>query len=45
MSKDYLITGYYFNDYTGSMMHICEIARELGQNGWNVTIATMYLTE
>lgn len=45
MSKDYLITGYYFNDYTGSMMHICEIAQELSANGWNVTIATMYLTD
>lgn len=45
MTKNYLITGYYFNAYTGSMMHICEIAQGLSQSGWNVTIATMCLTE
>ncbi len=44
MSKNFLITGYYFDGYHGSMMHMCELTKELINKGFHVYIATAKLT-
>ena len=43
--KKFLITGYYFNGYHGSMMHICELAEHLKKLGYKVFIASFYIDE
>jgi len=45
MSKNFLLTGYYFNGYHGSMIHICEIGEYLVAQGWAVGIAAMDITQ
>ena len=45
MTKNFLLTGYYFNGYHGSMMHICEIAEYLVAQGWMVGVVSMDITQ
>lgn len=43
--KKFLLTGFYFEGYHGSMMHICEIAKYLKTQNYDVYIASMEITE
>lgn len=43
--KKFLITGYYFDGYHGSMMHICELAEFLKNNNFDVYIAAVHLNK
>ncbi len=38
-SKTFLITGYYFNDWHGSLIHICELAKALNSRGFCVYLS------
>ena len=38
-SKNFLITGYYFDGWHGSMVHICELSKELRKKGFCVYLA------
>lgn len=38
-SKTFLITGYYFNDWHGSLIHICELATALNSRGFCVYLS------
>lgn len=40
---NFLITGYYFDGFNGSMMHICEIAEHLHKLGYKVTIISQFI--
>lgn len=44
MIKNFLMTGYYFNGYHGSMMHICEIGEYLAAQGWTVGVVSVDIT-
>lgn len=43
MKKKFLLTGYYFDGYHGSMIHIAEVAKELVSMGYDVDIVTLEL--
>ncbi len=43
--KKFLLAGFYFDGYHGSMMHICEIAKYLKSIGFDVTIAAVSITD
>ena len=43
--KKFLITGYYFDGYHGSMMHICELAEYLKKYNFDVYIATVHINK
>ena len=43
MKKKFLLTGYYFDGYHGSMIHIAEVAKELVSMGFDVDIVTLEL--
>lgn len=45
MKKKFLLTGYYFDGYHGSMMHILEVAKELQLKDYDVYIVSVEITK
>lgn len=45
LKKKFLLTGFYFDGFHGSMMHICELANALNDMGFDVSIVVMNLTD
>ena len=43
--RKFLITGYYFEGYHGSMMHICELAEYLKDNNFDVYITSVHINK